>query len=168
MKLKKLLVVMLTLVVGAASLTGCGKNNGGGGSSTDIEIAYWHSGLGTKWLDNMIEAFEKKYPQYHVIVKSSSDFEAVKAPFGNEKQDTIDLYMANAEYNHEYSEPLDDVLDSTVEGESKTIREKLDPAYLECEVAEVYIDVISTKRPAADGRILKDELIPQRKKTSIR
>ncbi len=137
MKYRKVLALGLTVALSVTGLAGCGnKNSSSGGSSEDIEIAYWHSGLGTKWLDNMVEAFEEKYPNYHVIVKSSSDFEAVKAPFGNEKQDTIDLYMANAEYNSEYSEPLDDILDTTIEGESKTIREKMDPAYLECEVAE--------------------------------
>lgn len=136
-QLKRFLAVCLAAVLGTSCLAGCGGtgNNGKEGSSTEIEIAYWHSGLGTDWLDNMIAAFEDKYPEYHVKVKSSADFNAVKAPFGNETTDTIDLYMANAEYNHEYSEPLNDVLESIAEGESKTIREKLDPAYLEMEIA---------------------------------
>lgn len=137
MKCKRMLAVALMMALSVTGMAGCGKQSKNeGGSSEDIEIAYWHSGLGIEWLDNMVDAFEAKYPKYHVIVKSSADFEALKAPFGNEKQDTTDLYMANAEYNYEYSESLDDVLDSKVEGESKTIREKMDPAYLECEIAD--------------------------------
>ena len=136
-KIKKVLALALVAALGVASLTGCGKGNSGkSGSETDIEIAYWHSGLGIDWLNNMVEAFEEKYPQYSVTIKSSADYSAVKAPFGNENTDTIDLYMANAEYNHEYSESLNDVLDSQIKGESKKIREKLDPAYLELEMAD--------------------------------
>lgn len=135
--LKKIAALAMVGVLGVSCFAGCGKKGGnGGGSETDIEIAYWLSGLGSEWLDNMVEAFEAKYPEYNVTIKSSADVEGVKAPFGNEDTDTIDLYMANAEYNYEYSEPLDDVLDSKADGESKTIREKLNPSYLELEVAE--------------------------------
>ena len=134
---KKVLAMALVAALAISSFAGCGKGaNKGGGSSTTIEIAYWNSGLGMNWLNNMIEAFEKEHPEYEVSVKSSADVEALKAPMGNESTDTIDLYLANAEYNYEYSEPLNDVLDTTVEGESKTIREKLNPAYLELEVAD--------------------------------
>ena len=138
MKYKKFLAVTMAMILGVSCMTGCGKNgsSSGSNSSEDIEIAYWHSGLGTEWLDNMIEAFEDKYPQYHVTVKSSSDVDALKAPFGNTDKDTTDLYMANSEYNYEYSEPLNDVLDSKASGESKTIREKMESSYLEYEIAE--------------------------------
>lgn len=136
-RMKKIFAVTLVVVLSASCFVGCKKaGKKGGGSETDIEIAYWLSGLGSEWLDNIIEAFEEKHPEYNVTVKSSSDVEGVKAPFGNESTDTIDLYMANAEYNYEYSEPLNDVLDATADGESKTIREKLNPSYLELEVAE--------------------------------
>lgn len=136
-KFKKILALALVGVLSVSSLVGCGKKSGskGGGSETDIEISYWLSGLGREWLDNMVAAFEEKYPEYKVTIKSSSDVGGVKAPFGKEDVDSVDLYMANAEYNYEYSEPLNDLLDSKAEGESKTLREKINPSYLELETA---------------------------------
>ena len=134
-KLKRLLAVTLVTVLAASCLAGCGGKEKSGNSTTDIEIAYWNSGLGTKWLDAVIAAFEAKYPEYHVTYSATASNTAVVAAFRNEDSDTIDLYMATKEYDTEYLEPLDDVLDTTVEGESKTIREKIDSAYLELEKA---------------------------------
>lgn len=135
-KMKKVLAVTLAAALCMTSLSACGGGSGSkGGSDTEIEIAYWHSGFGIDWLNNVAKAFEDKYPKYKVTIKSSADRTAVKAPFGNEKTDTIDLYMSDAEYNYEYSEKLNDVLDAKADGESKTIREKFNPTYLALETA---------------------------------
>lgn len=135
-KFKKFLIVSLAVLVATSGLAGCGgKASGKGGSSTEIEIAYWNSGLGTDWLDAMIKAFEDKYPEYTVTYNATASDTAVKAPFGNEGTDTIDLYMANCVYDTEYTESLEDVLDSKADGESKTIREKINSSYLELEKA---------------------------------
>lgn len=126
----------MTTVLVASCLIGCGgESKKGGNTATDIEIAYWNSGLGTDWLDKVIEAFEAKYPEYHVTYNDIASNTAVLASFRNETSDTVDIYMAVKEYDTEYIEPLDDVLDSTIEGESKTIREKIDASYLAQEVA---------------------------------
>lgn len=138
LKFKRILALILVGTLCISCFTGCGKESVSdeGGSETDIEISYWRSGLGIEWLENMVAAFEDKYPEYKITIKSSSDVGGVKAPFGKADVDSIDLYMANAEYNYEYSEPLNELLDSKAEGESKTLREKLNPSYLELEVAD--------------------------------
>lgn len=137
MKMKKVLAALLAAALCAGSLTGCGgdgkSSSSNSGSGKEIEIAYWHSGLGIDWLNNVIAAFEEKNPEYHITLKTSADHGAVKAPLGNESTDTIDLYMSDAEYDFDCLETLDDVLDSKADGESKTIREKLSPTYLALE-----------------------------------
>lgn len=116
-------------------LVACGpKNNKAGNSKTDIEIKVWNSGLGTKWLDAVIEGFEKKYPEYNVTYSSTASNNAVMASFDNEDVDTIDLYMAQVQYDATSLEPLDDVLDSIADGDTKTIREKLNPSYADLEI----------------------------------
>lgn len=134
---KKILAVLSVLTIMVSCLAGCGDNSKETtkGGAKEIEIAYWNSGLSTEWLDAMIEAFEDKYPEYHVTYTATASQTAVIAPFGKEGADTIDLYLAAAQYDTTYTEPLDDVLDSKIDGESKTIREKFDPSYVDLETA---------------------------------
>jgi len=124
----------LAITLTAGCFAGCGEKETepeGGTSTTDIEISYWNAGLGTKWLDAVIEGFEKKYPEYNVYYTASAS--DTTASFGLEDTDTVDLYMATEEYQQKYMEPLNEVLDTTVEGETKSIKEKFDAAYLKME-----------------------------------
>ena len=130
-KFKRILAISMVGILTASCLTGCGgKKQSNGNAATDIEISYWNSGLGTEWLDAVIEAFEKKYPEYHVTYNATASSTAVTAAFGNEDSDTVDLYMAQDSYAVNKMESLNDVLDRTADGDSKTIREKINPAYL--------------------------------------
>lgn len=140
MKLKKVLALMFTFILVLSSLVGCGGNGDGGktnkeggNSETDIEIGYWRSGLGTEWLDAMIEAFEAKYPEYNVYYNESASPTAVVASYGMEDLDTIDLYMCIKDYDTSQMESLNDLLSQTIDGESKTIGEKINPSYLDLE-----------------------------------
>lgn len=133
-KMKKLLAMALIVVLSVSCMTACGgsgdKNKGG---AKNIEISYWNAGMGSEWLDNVIKAFETKYPEYHVHYNASAAQESYKAAYGMPDADTVDLYMGTFQGRTEYLEPLDDVLDTTVEGESKSIREKFDSDYLALE-----------------------------------
>ena len=136
-KWKKILAASMAAALTVSSLAGCGKKESAkSGGEQEIEIAVWNAGLGTAWLDAMISAFEEKHPEYKVTYTATASVTAVTAGFRNEDSDTVDIYMAVKEYDTEYQEPLDDVLDSTVEGESKSLREKIDSAYLDLEKAE--------------------------------
>ena len=136
-KVKKFLSMLLIGIMVTMCFAGCGDSkDNNSDSKTDIEINYWNSGLGTEWLDAVIAAFEKKHPEYHVTYTATADAAATVAPFGISDTDTVDLYLALKLYNLDYMEPLDDVLNYTVDGESKTIGEKFDPNYLQFEKSE--------------------------------
>ena len=132
-RMKKLVSVALAVSMVSACLTGCSgdKKNNGGTSTTDVEIAYWNSGLGTDWLDAMIEAFTAEHPEYHVYYKASADDSSVMGTLGMEEVDTVDIYMGLSTYDTTYLEPFDSLLETTCEGDSKKLSEKIDERYLE-------------------------------------
>lgn len=135
-KRSRILSVLLVGIMMMGCLTGCGgkkASNKGGTSATDIEISYWNSGLGTEWLDAVIAGFKKKYPEYNVYYNATASATAVVTALGLEDTDTIDLYLATKQYDTKHLEPLNDVLDATADGDSKTIKEKFDADYLSLE-----------------------------------
>ena len=133
----KLLSMLLAGTLAMSCLTGCGDSKGGnnkdGKSATDIEISYWHSGLDIKWLDALVKGFNEKYPEYNAYYNATASDASAVAAFGMEDTDTVDLYLVNKQYDTTYLEPLNNVLDATVEGESKSIKEKFSEAYLASE-----------------------------------
>ena len=135
--MKKVLSLLLVGIMVLACLTGCGAKGGGGnkgGKGTkDIEIRLLRQGFGNAWLEAVIKAFEEKYPEYNVTYAETASTTAVKATFGLEDTDTYDLYFGPRIYDTTYAEPLDDILDTKVAGESKTIREKFQASYLAME-----------------------------------
>ena len=64
-RMRQVISICLAATMAASCLAGCGgkKGNKGGTSKTDIEIAYWNSGYGSEWLDEMVEAFKKGYAE---------------------------------------------------------------------------------------------------------
>lgn len=127
----KLVAVVLALALVMGCVAGCGnKGSEGGTGETDIQISYWNAGLGADWLYTVIDAFNEKYPEYNAYCDASADGAAASAAFGLEDTDTIDLYMTPKPYDTTYMEKLNDVLDTKVNGESKTIKEKFDASYL--------------------------------------
>lgn len=131
---KRVLALTLTGAMSMSLLAGCGEkkkeDQEGGTSATDVEISYWNSGLGTDWLEQAIEEFETLHPEYNVYYTATADASAVASALGMEDIDTVDLYLGMTSMKTDYLEPLDDVLDTKVDGESKTIREKFNPGYL--------------------------------------
>ena len=62
-KMKKLMAFVLIGIMCASAVAGCGKGEKkASNSTTDVQIAYWNSGLGTDWLDAAIEGFKKVHP----------------------------------------------------------------------------------------------------------
>lgn len=131
--MKKVFAVALAGAVAIGCLAGCGGKSGGSGSkggTKDIEISVLQQGMGIQWLDDLIEGFEKKHPEYNVTYSATASATAAKASLGLEKEDNYDLYFVHRVYDTSYLEPLTDVLNTTVEGESKSIKEKFNQAYL--------------------------------------
>ena len=137
---KKIVALMLVAIL-VLGLAGCGKGknkgNGAGGDNGGkrVEISYWNSGMGMDYLEALMKAFNEKQSDWYVYCNATADSNSVKATYGLEDVDTIDLYMATKVSDITYMEPLDDVLASTVKGEGKTIKEKFDASYLEYELA---------------------------------
>lgn len=118
----------------AVSAIGCGRD-ATPNTATDIEIAYWKSGMGDQFLKDIIAGFETKNPEYKVHLKSTEILSEVNQTLLlGEADDTVDMYFSYFEDAQEYKgsfESLDDVLDRTPAGESKKIREKFNPQILE-------------------------------------
>lgn len=134
-KMKNRFISMfLVCVIVVGCLTGCGVGKKKKGtSSSDIEISYQHVGLGKEWLDALIEAFNKKYPEYNAYYNATASSAAATAAYGMEDVDTVDLYMVPKQYDVKYLEPLNDVLETTIDGETKSLKEKFNPSYLALE-----------------------------------
>ena len=136
--IKKITAVFLATVM-TLSLAACGggkddekKPNHNGGK--EVEISYWNSGMGTDFLDAMCKAFNEKQSDYYVYYNATAASNAVTATYPLPDVDTIDLYMSGVINDTSHMATLDDVLESTVEGESKSIKEKFDASHLESEV----------------------------------
>lgn len=135
---KRVLAALLTIALLTGLMTGCGSkgeegNKKGGTSKTDIEISLWNSGLGTAWLDEMIKGFKKVHPEYNVYYNATSDLKAATTAYGMADVDTIDLYLSTKIFDTGYMEPLDDLLNSTADGDSKPLIDKFDDSYIALE-----------------------------------
>lgn len=172
MKNKKFRIVSLLLAcLSVTSFAACGGGNitgegqydqqGGEGSNKDtaIDIMVYNAGYGIGWLDEMITAFNNttgsKYTIGYNILSSSDNIESILRAGS---LSTYDLYIvgevwdryirlgAKAVAGYDYClEPLDDVYNSTIEGEGKTVLQKMWPSfsdYYKMEVEEngEYVD----------------------------
>lgn len=123
----RLFTLVLAMLIVATSLVACGGGGNPANSSTDIEIYLWKSGVGDQFLKDIIAGFEKKHPEYNVMLeaKSNGDYINTMLPLGPD-QNSIDLFFVSKGSDYEkYCATLDDVLASKNEGESKTIGEKI-------------------------------------------
>ena len=133
---KFLIVFIISLLV--LTLSSCGDNSKTKkkkveDNATTIILDYWKSGSGKEFLEAVIKKFEEKYPEYDVAFSYSSDATVLSSTITlGEKYNGIDLYMSSAltsDFN-KYLEPLDDVLEKTIEGESMSIKDKYNQTYL--------------------------------------
>lgn len=130
---KKVVCVALAGLLTAGCLAGCGpKKEQSKSGKKEVEIWLWNSGYGTKHVEKMKEAFMKKYPEYDIKIDAS--IESYPSTLGLADVDTHDLYIGIMNMDIEYLEPLDDILEYTVEGESVKIGDKFTKDYLDAEV----------------------------------
>lgn len=133
---KKLLATLLVTVATVCSFTGCSlSSNKGKHSSTEVLIKLWSSGTGTEFLQKAIDAFNAKNTGYTVSFESSSNSTTIASDFGREGIDNADIWMyaiddIATKLTSEYAEPLNDILESTYEGESKKIGDKFESSFL--------------------------------------
>ena len=101
--------------------------------SGSINIRVWEGGYGVNWLDQVIGAFNAKYPDVKIGVSESVERQQV---FGDitgksEKYDIIFSENNVAEYSEDCLSQIDDLYAFTTKGESRTVAEKLNPVYTE-------------------------------------
>lgn len=122
-----LAIVMSLSVVACSGKKTSNKTSNGG---KEVEVAYWHAGLGIDWLEELVNEFNASQSEWNVTYRASAVKGSLTAAWGMPDIDTTDLYIAGMSYESEYMEPLDELLNVTAEGDSKTIGEKLNPNYL--------------------------------------
>lgn len=132
-QIKTVIVLLLSVcMLFATGLAGCSSKPD---SATDVEIVYWRSGLGDEWITEMVKAFNESQSEYVAHLTTTPDGER----FPNEiargaKYNSVDLYLTGCSNFYdfvEYLEPINDVLESTIPGESRTIGDKLDKTFME-------------------------------------
>ncbi len=129
-KLKKFICLAIALVL-SFGVTACG-GGGIGDTQTDLLIKYWDSGYGDEWIEQAVTNFKALHPEYVVELDSSPEsvyFSEIGLSGDYNKTDLYITSILEDEYP-ETSEPLDDVLTTTIDGESKTIAEKFDATSL--------------------------------------
>lgn len=151
--MKKLLCFLLCFVCCFASLTACGGNDGNldgdGNLVTDktkiLDIGVWNSGYGVDYIYALAEDFKSTHPGIAINVSAKSGntgsglfYNTIET--GASAND-IDLYLAYGPKYLQYVtgsyasnkllEPLDEVLNYTVPGESKSIKEKIGDSILD-------------------------------------
>ena len=138
--LKKTAAIALAGIM-ALSVAACGgektnknqkvEHNGG----KEVKIAYWHAGMGVEYLENMVNEFNSRQSDWFVTFEYSAIKDSLMSAFGLEDTDETDLYIVGRSYDTKYMEPLDDLLQSTADGDEKPLIEKFNPSYLEMEIA---------------------------------
>ena len=119
---KKVVALAIISILVMGCLAGCGKGAGKKkGDSKTIEVAFLQQGLGIEWFEALIKGFEAKYPEYKVEYTTTSTTATLKATYGLEDTDSYDLYLGQKNYDTSCMEPLNDILETTIEGESKSI-----------------------------------------------
>ncbi len=132
---KKASICALAGLMSVAALTGCGGDKKKANSATDIEIAYWIGGYGQEFMDNIVEAFNDKYPEYHAYLSDPSKNATTVANRLNLKDDdTVDIYCNQLTAVRSYLDtmlPINELLDETIDGESVTLRQKYNASLLD-------------------------------------
>ena len=95
--------------------------------SGTLNINLWKGGFGVEWLDNLIEAFNKKYPDVEITYDPSPERMTV---FGNitGMGSEYDLIFQDAilmDYAEECMTPINDVYTYTNKGESTAVGDKM-------------------------------------------
>ncbi len=145
MRYFKRLAAVLLAVSMCVSMIACGgegggqENGGGQGSSGDraeIKVAYWLSGLGEKWLSDLAAAFEQVQDKYTINYTTSPTSSSLTSAFGMADMDETDIYFTMNVGFQEFMEPLDDLLETTADGDTKPLKDKFNEKYLSFEKAE--------------------------------
>jgi ABC-type glycerol-3-phosphate transport system substrate-binding protein len=130
-RIKKIALIAAALSI--LAVFGSSACDIGSGSASEINIAFWKSGLGDKFINDVADAFRAKYPQYTVKLDISSDISLYNNHINlGARYNQYDLFFTSRpKTGLDKLEPLGDVLDTVIGAESKSIRGKYAPEVLE-------------------------------------
>ena len=141
----KKIVAMFLCVLMIFSLGAC--SGGSTGDSSTLKIMVWNSGYGTKWIEDLKTEYLKTHSNVRIDISDKSGDSGTGEIYntittGAAANDT-DLYFAYGPKYLQYTEgsenclePLNDVVNYTVPGESKTIGQKIGSTILDALVYE--------------------------------
>ena len=141
----KKIVAMFLCVLMIFSLGACSDVSTG--DSSTLKIMVWNSGYGTKWIEDLKTEYLKTHSNVRIDISDKSGDSGTGEIYntittGAAANDT-DLYFAYGPKYLQYTEgsenclePLNDVVNYTVPGESKTIGQKIGSTILDALVYE--------------------------------
>lgn len=147
---KKALALLMTVVLAAGMMAGCGSGSKGGSSAKvdkdALVVTVSKLGFGDQWLTDLAAAYEKKTGQKVQVISKVGDsgISAIKGEVQSQASETDIFFtrysdffksiyrgavtIGGTKYDCEF-EDLTDVYESKAEGEDKTIKEKMDSSY---------------------------------------
>ncbi len=149
--LKKIMALLLAVVLAASVLAGCGGKGEGGGEAAknSLKVTVAKLGYGDQWLRDLAAAYEAKTGTKVEIVSKIGDsgLSAIKGEMQSQAADT-DIFFTRAQeffksiykgavniggtnYDCEFADLTDVWNSKAADTESKTILEKMDPAFEE-------------------------------------
>ncbi len=128
-RIAKILATVLSFGLIAGVSVGCKKPTPN--TESDLEIVLWQSGNGREFMDKIISEFEKDNPGISVYIDASEATQTENLSAGKDIN-SVDLYFTTMERylgSKQYLEPLDGILEETVDG--VPLKSKLDADILE-------------------------------------
>lgn len=144
--LKSFIAVIMSLLLCMGTFVGCVDTDDIPQTASDVALKFWSSGLGDVGITAAVNAYNSKQSTYKVWLDPYAASNS-GVNFGSSDIDTNDLYMMGVSQSTEqlfleYGEPLNDILEHSVEGETGKIKDKF-PAY--------YLDAVKS----SDGNYYK-------------
>ena len=130
-KLAKLSALVLALSLSVGLTAGCNKQVVG--DQYTIQLYMWDSGLGTDWMEEIIEDFNASQDTYTVLPEYTSAASAIISTLSLGTGNQYDLYftMLNTmQYNEDFLD-LSDFIKETLPGENASIKSKYYPDLLD-------------------------------------
>lgn len=115
---------------GAGNRNSGGNNSAGGKPSGSISVICYEAGFGTKWLDEMAEEFSSALGVTVKVKKSYVNGELISLLNDNSQNDDVVMALGSmfAPQDSGFLTDLSPVYNSVPEGETKTIKETMNPA----------------------------------------
>lgn len=132
-RFKKILTLVMACVMLFPIFSGCSKKVSPN-KETDIEISFWVGGFGKEYMDEIVRAFNEKYPEYNAFLKPGRQAATLVSTLNLKEDDTVDIYMNILSAVRSYldtAENYGDLLTQPIGGENYAVKDKVDPSMIQ-------------------------------------